>query len=238
MPVGANLQTVVSFITEGDASANPPIPPLQYGQTIPNSKLSQLSIGSVDPASTINSFLNNPEASINNPEEGGGYNCLMYDNIKGLINNYSKDPTICSQNTESKCTLSAFTDKVNVSVTANNEKEFDTYRDFIGEDGLAISKENVSCGDKTNVLMWVYKDKAANNPGADAIGIPVNQCSTLSLDEEDLSTATSAINALCNQQVSYALVEDDVTGAGWKCKVLPPNPLGSTGINTYKCENL
>jgi hypothetical protein len=68
----------------------------------------------------------------------------------------------------------------------------------------------------------------------------------LSLNSEDLSTSTTGILAICNQPQSYALVYDDVTNSGYKCKSLPPvvnagigGPGGSTStINPLKCNNL
>lgn len=237
--VRPNLETIISYIREGDPTATPPVKPLQYGETLTSAQLTRLNIPSTDPAATLNSFLSNPKASINDPDTSGGYNCLMYDNTKGLINNYSKDPIVCSMNEEAKCTLSAFTDGQIETVTSTNEKSYTDYRAFIGSSGLQLSKETVSCGDKTNILMWVYKDAQSGSVEPDAIGIPVNQCSTLDLNkpEIDLSSSTSAIKAICEQPKTYALVEDDVTGAGYKCKLLPPETPDNP-INSFKCNNL
>ena len=237
---GPVLEDDITFIKEGDPTATPPVLPLQYGQTLKNVYLKQLNISTADPAYTINPFLKNPEASINNAATGG-FNCLMYDNVKGLINDFSKDPTICSLNPESKCTLSAFTDEKLDTVESQNIKDFAGYKALIGDDGLQIKRETVSCGDKTNILMWVYKDKSGKI-GNDAIGVPVQKCGTLELDDNDLSTSTTSIKALCNSKESYALVLDEVTGAGYKCKVLLPdneinNPTRSE-INPSKCDNL
>jgi hypothetical protein len=240
--VPPNLSTVVHYIVNGDPSATPAVGPLQYGQLLSSTQLSGLNIPSEDPASTINSFLSDKTAIINDPSAGGGFNCLMYDNVNGLVNSYLKDPTICSQHAESKCTLSAFTDGANIGVSANNEKTFADYNTFIGSSGLNIVKEAVSCGDRSNILMWVYKDASSS------IGVPVNQCPALSLNSQDLSTSTTAISAICNQPQSYALVYDTVTNAGYKCKSLPPSTAATIGaaggtaaaaaINQFKCNNL
>jgi hypothetical protein len=249
--VPPNMQTVVNYIVNGDPSATPAVGPLQYGQTLTSSQLSTLNIPTADPALTINTFLSDKTSIINDPNTTGGFNCLMYDNTNGLVNNYLKDPTICSLNAESKCTLSAFMDGSNIGVSAYNEKTFADYNTFIGSTGLQIVKESVSCGDRSNILMWIYKDANSSNINPDAIGVPVNQCPTLSLNTEDLTTSTASISSICKQPQSYALVYDDVTNAGYKCKSLPPAPAttgaagaagagGTTGtsINPFKCNNL
>lgn len=252
-----DLTQVVDFIVNGaQASGNTPdTNPLQYGDLLTSAQLSKLNIPSADPAATINGFLSDKTAIINDPSStDGGYNCIMYDNVKGLVNSYLKDPTICSQHIESKCTLSAFTDASNIGVSASNEKSFGDYNTFISSSGLNLKKEYVSCGDRTNILMWVYKDAASTNTKPDAVGVPVNQCPALSLNLEDLSSSTTSINAICNQPQSYALVFDDILKAGYKCKTLPPTSAaggaaaagavaagavgGTAAINPFKCNNL
>jgi hypothetical protein len=239
----AELEEVITFIKEGDDTLVPPVDKLQYGETISNTNLARLNIPTSDPASTINPFLSDPTASINDPGADGGFNCLMYDNTKGLINNFSKDPTICSQNKEATCALSAFTDASN-DKDLPNKKTYAEYKALIGDGGLNMKREVVSCGDKTNITMWVYKDAQSANLAADAIGIPVNQCTnpSFNLNEYNLETSTDAIQSLCNQEISYALVPDEVTGAGWKCKVLPPDTIANnptrSKISPFKCLNI
>jgi hypothetical protein len=199
--VPPNLKDVVDYIITGDATASPPVNPLNYGDVLTTTQLNSLNIPTTDPATTINKFLNDKTASINDPTQTGGYNCLMYDNTNGLINNYLKDPTICSHHAESNCTLSTFSDVTNVGVTANNEKSFADYNTFIGSSGLNLVKEAVSCGDRTNILMWIYKDANSSNLTPDAVGFPVNQCAALNLNSQDLSTSSSAISAICTSRL-------------------------------------
>jgi hypothetical protein len=228
---------VLNFITNGDPNAIPPIKPLQYGQVISPTSLNALNITSVDPASIINPFLSDLSADLNNPDKNGDYNCLLYHNTLGLVDDYSKDPLICANNIQSKCTLTAFSDANVLGVTDNNKKTYIDYNGFIGPTGLQLQKQFVSCGDKVNKLMWIYKDASSSSTSPDAIGIPVEQCGTIELNTKDLSTSTSTINELCKLPQSYALVMDTVTNAGYKCKQLPspngaPNVTGATGIPT------
>jgi hypothetical protein len=233
-----NMTDVVNFITKGDPTAAPPVQPLQYGQVLSPSQLSSLYIPIEDPAKTINTFLSDNTAHIN-AASTGEFNCLLYDNTMGLVDDYSKDPTICSRNVNSKCTLSAFSDKTVMGVTDNNAKSFADYNTYIGPSGLQLQQTMVSCGNRTNKLMWVYKDANSNSTNPDAIGVTIDQCPALSLNNNDLSTSTSTISALCNQPTSYVLVYDNISGAGYKCKELPPSSTNSpSSINPNKCINL
>jgi len=251
-----DMNSVINFISYGDPLASPPVPPLQYGQVISPANLNTLNIVSNDPASIINPFLSDLTAEINNPDTKGDYNCLLYDNNLGLVDDFTKNPLVCSNNVQSKCTLSAFSDQNVLGVSDINKKSFIDYNTFIGSSGLNLQKAYVSCGDRTNKLMWIYKDSNSSSTTPDAIGIPVDQCNVLSLNTEDLSTTTTTINALCKVPQTYALVLDTVTNAGYKCKQLPgppatPNNTGATGIptavslatdsrgiNVLKCNNL
>jgi hypothetical protein len=127
------LQTQLEIILTGSNA-------IKYGEKLPDS-LSNISI------TDINLILEDKNFVINNPDnKNADYNCLMYDNSKGLINNNLKDPTICSTNNESKCTLSALTDKnINDNATANTSKSYMDYNKYIGIGGLNIKKEIVSC---------------------------------------------------------------------------------------------
>ena len=132
------LEEVLDFITNGDKTETPEIKPLQYGQVISPQSLNKLNITSDDPASIINPFLSDLSADINNPEKNGDYNCLLYHNKLGLVDDYSKDPLICSNNVQSKCTLSEFSDAHVLGVTDTNKKTYNEYNTFIGPNGLQL----------------------------------------------------------------------------------------------------
>jgi hypothetical protein len=243
-------EDVINFITVGNPTASTPVPPLQYGQVISPDDLTKLNIISSDPASVINPILSDRSANINDPDKNGDYNCLLYDNTLGLINDYNKDPLICSNNIQSKCTLSAFSDVNVFGVNELNKKTYSEYNTFIGPTGLQLEKQFVSCGDKVNKLMWIYKDANSASASPDAIGIPVEQCGILNLNNSDLTSSTGAINALCNIPETYALVLDTITNAGYKCKQVPPTSgtlnAAVTGTSSsmiddairFKCNNL
>jgi len=248
---------LLNLILKGNPLASPPVNPLKYGDILtPTILNNELKIVLDDPASVINPILSDINSSLNNPANGD-YNCVLYDNKLGLIDDYSKDPLICSNNFQSKCTLSAFSDEEILGVTDNNKKSYIDYHEFIGKTGLNLEKQYVSCGDRVNKLMWIYKDANSSSVNPDAIGIPVDKCGLVNLNTSDLSTSTSSINALCKIPESYALIKDTVTNAGYKCKQLP-GPYGTpsisggpgvatplsleinpdTGLNMAKCNNL
>ena len=252
----ANRESVLTRILDGYPTASPAVKPLKYGDVLSPTDLSALNIEDPNPAATINPFLSDINSQLNDPILGD-YNCLLYDNKLGLVDDYNKDPLICSNNVQSKCTLSAFSDVDILGVTTNNKKSYNDYNTFIGKEGLKLEKQYVSCGDRVNKLMWIYKDASSENTNPDAIGIPVDQCGLVNLNTSDLSTTTSSINALCNIPESYSLVMDTVTNAGYKCKQIPgpggissitggpgiSTPLSSTissatGIYSLKCNNL
>lgn len=249
-------EDVINFITLGNPNASPPAPPLQYGQVISPTDLTTLNIISSDPASVINPILSNRSANINDPDKNGDYNCLLYDNTLGLVNDYNKDPLICSNNIQSKCTLSAFSDVNVLGVQPANRKSYSEYLSFMGPSGLQLEKQFVSCGDKVNKLMWIYKDANSKSASPDAIGIPVEQCGIFNLNNSDLTSSENAIKELCKIPETYALVLDTITNAGYKCKQVPSasgalnaavtgtsTALSSmidetTGLNQLKCNNL
>ena len=248
---------LLNLILNGNPLASPPVKPLRYGDILtPTILNNELKIVLDDPSSVINPILSDMTSSLNDINNGD-YNCILYDNKLGLIDDYNKNPLICSNNIESKCTLSAFSDNKILGVTDNNKKTYTEFHESIGKTGLNLQKEYVSCGDRVNKLMWIYKDANSLSSDPDAIGIPVDQCGLVNLNTSDLSTSTSSINALCRLPMSYALIKDNVTNAGYKCKQLPgpdgvPSIAGGpgvptslsletnpdTGLNILKCNNL
>lgn len=181
---------------------------IKYGEKLPSS-LSNVNI------KDINLILEDKNFSINSPDAKiGDYNCIMYDNSAGLINDNRKDPTICSTNIESKCTLSAFTDKSNnINLIGKAHKTFLDYKQYIGIDGLNITKEIVSCNGE-NIMMWIYKQSELYEY---AIGVPVPKCNSLSMTSTDLVTPIDTIKAICKQPISFVLKNTD---NGYKCNIL------------------
>jgi len=197
------LQTQLEILLTGPNA-------IKYGEKLPSS-LSNINI------TDINLILEDKNFPINNPEsEYGDYNCIKYDNSTGLINDKRKDPMICGTNNESKCTLSAFTDKnINNNDIAETARNYKSYNTYIGSSGLNIKKEIVSCNGN-NIPMWIYN---SNNPNkSPAIGIPVEKCNSISLTSTDLDGINNTYKAICKQPISFVLKN---TNNGYICNILP-----------------
>jgi hypothetical protein len=83
---------LLNLILKGNPLASPPVNPLKYGDILtPTILNNELKIVLDDPASVINPILSDINSSLNNPANGD-YNCVLYDNKLGLIDDYSKDP--------------------------------------------------------------------------------------------------------------------------------------------------